>query len=64
MPPEEKAKLRSSFPVSSGTQHRKEEPSEWTPVPVSESSNTKRVFQEQEEDPDDVEVRLCLLYLS
>ena len=52
---EEKGKLRASFPVSSGTQHRKEEPNEWTPVPPKEKEKTK-VFEEPEEDFDDLEV--------
>ncbi|XP_067947693.1 protein SON-like isoform X2 [Watersipora subatra] len=50
---EEKSKLRSSFPVSSGTHHRKEEPNEWTPVPVS--NQPKKVFEEAGSDADDVE---------
>ena len=52
--PEEKSKLRSSFPVSSGTHHRKEEPNEWTPVPVNEQP--KKVFEDPASDADDVEV--------
>lgn len=56
-PHEEKGKLRSSFPVSSGTHHRKEEPNEWTPVPPKEEK--KKVFQEPEEDFDDLEVSGC-----
>ncbi|KAF6031356.1 hypothetical protein EB796_010337 [Bugula neritina] len=52
--PAEKAKLRSSFPVSSGTHHRKEEPNEWTPVAPNPDQAAKKVFEEPSEDADDV----------
>jgi len=52
MTAEDKAKLRTSFPVSSGTQHRKEEPNEWVPVQPEEAS--KPVFTEPEQQEEDV----------